>query len=189
MPHAEKPAKSAVETIDVSQESLIRMSTFLCKFYVLLMTCSSVLHNSQSACPTNNGRSSLCLVLYYGVSIYSANVFTHLDQLTEEVSANLITTTDGVSLHGIRVLWTIKSQYLNCQFESLRVELSPLELGKVITVNDSSAEFLNLDCNRQYRPRVRAVKNKFATEHRGAQLFYGGIAVNHVLCCITYCDI
>ena len=104
--------------------------------------------------------------------------------MTNGVSSELITATDGVSLHGIRVLWTIKTQYLNCQYSSLRVELNSGELGKDITVSDNSAEFLNLDCNRQYRPRVRAVVSHFVIEDHDAQLFYGGSIL--VLCCITY---
>ena len=95
------------------------------------------------------------------------------DKSTNGVSAELITAADGVSLRGIRVLWTIRSQYLNCQFSSLRVELNSGELGRDITVNDSSAEFLNLRCNRQYRPRVRAVLMYTATEDDGDQLFFG----------------
>ena len=64
-----------------------------------------------------------------------------------------------MSLLGIRVLWTIKSEHLNCQFTFLRVELNSGERGRDITVNDSSADFsadfYNLDCNRQYTPKVR----------------------------------
>ena len=86
--------------------------------------------------------------------MYFANVFTHLDELTNGVSAELIIANDGVSLHGIRVSWTIKSKYSNCMFVSLRVDLNSGEVGKDITFSDNSAEFLNLDCNRQYTPRV-----------------------------------
>ena len=102
------------------------------------------------------------------------HVFTHSDELTNGVSSELITATDGVSLHGIRVLWTIRSRYFNCQFSSLRVELNSGELGEDITVSDNSAEFLNLDCNRQYRPRVRAIVSHITIEGYGTQLFYGG---------------
>ena len=97
------------------------------------------------------------------------------DKLTNGVSAELITASDGVSLRGIRVLWTTKSQYSNCQFTSLRVELNFGEVGKNITVNDTSAEFFSLDCNRQYTPRVRAATYFIAIDRDiGAQLFYGG---------------
>ena len=111
-------------------------------------------------------------------------MFTHLDELTNGVSAELINATDGVTLLGIRVLWTIKHQYLNCQYSSLRVELNPGELGKDITVSNNSAECLNLDCNRQYKPRVRAIKVfYFDISHYGSQLFYGG--TSNILCCAT----
>ena len=108
--------------------------------------------------------------------------------MTNGVGAELITATDGVSLHGIRVLWTIKSEYLNCQFSSLRVELNPGELGKDITVNDNSAEFLNLHCNRQYTPRVRATVRGIEVKDDGTKLLYGGIMFIYIIsyqCCVT----
>ena len=56
--------------------------------------------------------------------MYFANVFTHLDELTNGVSAELIIVNDGVTLHGIRVSWTIKSKYSNCIYVSPRVDLN-----------------------------------------------------------------
>ena len=65
----------------------------------------------------------------------------------------------------------------------MRVELNSGEVGKDITVNDSSAEFLNLDCNRQYKPRVRVTKVfHFEIADHGSQLFYGGTSIS---CCAT----
>ena len=69
----------------------------------------------------------------------------------------LNTAPDG-ELLGIRVTWRIKSEYLGCQFTSLRVELNNNEVGKDISITDGIADFNNeqLDCNRLYTPRVRA---------------------------------
>ena len=95
--------------------------------------------------------------------------------MTNGVSTELIAAADGVSLNGIRVLWAIRPQYLNCQFSSLRVELNSGEVnGKSITVSDYSAEFLNLDCNSQYRPRVKAIVSHLMIVDSGANFFYGG---------------
>ena len=106
--------------------------------------------------------------------MYFANVFTHLDELTNGVSAELIIANDGVTLHGIRVSWTIKSKYSNCIYVSPRVDLNSGEVGKDITFSDNSAEFLNLDCNRQYTPRVGATVSHTYISDNGNQLFYGG---------------
>ena len=116
--------------------------------------------------------------------MYFANVFTHLDELTNGVSAELIIANDGVSLHGIRVSWTIKSKYSNCTFVSPRVDLifNSGEVRKNITVNDNSAEFLNLDCNRQYTPRVGATISYTYISDNGNQLFYGGNKHVMLLC-------
>ena len=87
--------------------------------------------------------------------------------MTNGVTADLIIGADGVSLLGIRVMWSIKPEYLGCQFTSLKVELNNGEIVKDINVTDRSAEFFSdrLDCNRQYRPRVRAIlSGKFKTD-------------------------
>ena len=90
------------------------------------------------------------------------------------VSAELITDSgDGVTLHGIRVLWMIKSEYSSCQQMTSRVELNHGGFYKVTTVNDSSAEFYEeLPCNRHYRPSVKATM--FTVEDSNTSLFYGG---------------
>ena len=82
--------------------------------------------------------------------------------LTNGVTAVLIKAPDG-ELLGIRVTWTIKSEYLDCQFTTLRVELyisDPVaEVGEDISVSNRTADFSSehLDCNKEYTPRVRAV--------------------------------
>ena len=104
------------------------------------------------------------------------------DDLTNGVRAKLITADDGVSLLGIRVLWTIKSEYLNCHLSSLRVELNPGQHSRDITVNNRSADFYNLDCNEQYTPRVIAVVSHVRIQDIGDRLFYGGmtcVITNH----------
>ena len=83
-----------------------------------------------------------------------------------------------MSLLGVRVLWRIKSEYLNCQFTSLRVQLNSIQQTDV-TINDSSADFYNLDCNTWYIPRVRGVSAAAYTDV-GDRLFYGGIVHDDV---------
>ena len=68
------------------------------------------------------------------------------------------------------------------QFSSLRVDLNSGEVGKDITVSDNPAEFLNLDCNRQNRPRVRAVVPHFAIKDHGTQQLYIYGRSLHVYC-------
>ena len=104
------------------------------------------------------------------------------DNLTTGVRAELITDNDGVSLLGIRVLWTIKSEYLSCQFSNLRVELNPGQHSRDTTVSDSSADFYNLDCNEQYTPRVTAVVSAIEIQDIGDSLFYRGMTfINRVV--------
>ena len=71
------------------------------------------------------------------------------------------------------MLWTIKSEYLNCQFSSLKVELNSGERRRDITVNDSSADLYNLDCNRQYTPRVRGATGGISSSDNGNMVFFG----------------
>ena len=94
------------------------------------------------------------------------------DNLTNGVQAELITANGGVSLLGIKVLWTIKSEYLNCPFSNLRVELNSYQHSRSITVSDSSADFYNLDCNEQYTPRVTAIVSAIEIQDIGDSLFY-----------------
>ena len=77
-------------------------------------------------------------------------------------------------LVGIRVNWTIKSEHLNCLFTSLTVYLLPGGHFRDITVNDSSADFYNLDCNTEYTPRVRVAFMGTSLQDVGDSLFYGG---------------
>ena len=90
-----------------------------------------------------------------------------------------------MSLLGIRVMWSIKSEYLDCQFITLRVELNVGEFVKDINATDRSADFFSnhLDCNRQYRPRVRAVLSERFRTDDGISVFYGGINEIHAYMC------
>ena len=113
------------------------------------------------------------------------NLYIRSDNLTNGVTADLIIGADGVSLLGIRVVWSITPEYLSCQFASLKVELNFGELGKDINVTDRSADFFSnrLDCNRQYRPRVRAnLSGRFKTDD-GISVFYGGKNEIHAYMC------
>ena len=117
---------------------------------------------------------------YY--SVYD-DIMIDGDNLTNGVQAELITANDGVSLLGIKVLWTIKSEYLNCQFSNLRVELNynSNQHSRDITVIDSSADFYNLVCNEQYTPRVTAVVSAIEIQDIGDSLFYRGMTFNRVV--------
>ena len=104
--------------------------------------------------------------------------------MTNGVTAMLITALDG-ELLGIRVMWRIKSEYLGCQFTSLRVELNDNEIGRDISdVSTDTAEFDNeqLDCNRQYRPRVRRRSlSQIESVENGIPVFYGGNSMINIL--------
>ena len=82
--------------------------------------------------------------------------------LTNGVTAVLIRAPDG-ELLGIRMMWTIKPEYLDCRFTALRVELyisGPVaKVGEDISVSNRTADFSSehFDCNEEYTPRVRAV--------------------------------
>ena len=90
----------------------------------------------------------------------------------------LITASDG-KLLGIRVEWSIKPEYLNCQFATLRVELNDAEVVKDISANETFKDFSEasgrLDSNREYTSRVRAISSGIprARTESSAILFYG----------------
>ena len=90
----------------------------------------------------------------------------------------MVNTASNGELLGVRVRWSIKSEYLGCQFTTLRVELNNNEVGKDVSVNGTFKDFSeaggdHLDCNRQYRPRVRAVNiSNIPKSDYGAPLFY-----------------
>ena len=91
----------------------------------------------------------------------------------------MLITAPGGELLGIRVEWTIKPQYLSCQFTTLRVELNSGQVGRDISVTNRTADFNNeqLDCNTQYTPTVRAVINNYhyiSKTDSGDPLFYRG---------------
>ena len=58
--------------------------------------------------------------------------------LSTGVHSELITANDAISILGIRVLWTITSEYSNCQLSNLRVELNLGQHSRDITASDSS---------------------------------------------------
>ena len=100
----------------------------------------------------------------YGIMCHYnyTDIIINLDvsaNLTNGVTAMVNTAPDG-ELPGIRVTWRIKSEYLGCQFTTLRVELyisGPVaEVGKDISVSDRTVDFSSdhLDCNERYSPRV-----------------------------------
>ena len=106
--------------------------------------------------------------------------------LTNGVTATLITASDG-ELLGIRVEWSIKPEYLGCQYaDDSKVELNPGPIVRDIGVGitDGTADFSNenLDCNAQYIPTVIAVVDtdpgppisRISRIESGASLFYRG---------------
>ena len=103
----------------------------------------------------------------------------------------MVNTAPGGELLGIRVMWTIKSEYLGCWYTTLRVELyvsGPVaEVGKDISVSDRTVDFSSdhLDCNEQYTPRVRAVHvsstSTVAVTDNGVRVIYRGNLFIHSL--------
>ena len=97
--------------------------------------------------------------------------------MTNGVTATLFITSDEEI--GIRVMWSIKSEYLGCQFTTLRVELN--NVGKDVSANETFKNFYkasdHLDCNSWYTPKVhvRITTSRMSkTEiESGATLFYG----------------
>ena len=85
-------------------------------------------------------------------------------------------TAPGGEFLGIRVEWSIKSEYSHCQFTTSRVELNNNEIGKGIDIGDGVADFScdHLQCNRKYTPRVKAVFSQAVKMDDGAPLNYGG---------------
>ena len=103
----------------------------------------------------------------------------------------MVNTDPDGELLGIRVTWRIKSEYLDCQFTTLRVELhisGPVaEVGKDISVSDRTVNFSSdrLDCNERYTPRVRAVSDSpsftVTVIDNGVQVIYRGNLFIHTL--------
>ena len=93
----------------------------------------------------------------------------------------LLTAPNG-ELLGIRAEWSIKSEYLHCQFTTLRVELND-EVGKDISVTDGAADFSgdHFQCNRRYTPRVKAVLSKVLRMDYSAPLSYESADSSNVL--------
>ena len=123
--------------------------------------------------------------LHVHVWYYDTDIIINLDvsaNLTNGVTA-MVNTAPGGELLGIRVTWRIKSEYLDCQFTSLKVELyisgPEAEVGKDISVSDETADFFNeqLNCNALYMPRVRVVYvNMYivTVTDNGIPVIYGG---------------
>ena len=98
----------------------------------------------------------------------------------------MLITAPGGEFLGIRVEWSIKPEYLGCRFTTLRVELNNNEVGKDISVNEGFTDFSSanhLDCNRQYRPRVKAAILRISRIDYGALLFYSG-KINSQTACV-----
>ena len=106
--------------------------------------------------------------------------------MTNGVSATLFTASDGEL--GIRVMWSIKHEHLDCQFTTLRVELNDNEVSKDVSVHETFKDFSEahdiLDCNRQYTPRVTASFSDFSKSDSGAMLLYRSKIKQHA--CIAY---
>ena len=99
------------------------------------------------------------------------------EYVTNGVRAELIIDNDEVSILGVRVLWRISLVYTgSCQYPPIRVELNPGGHVKEVTVDDTSAEFFNLECNTWYTPRVQSIFDAPEIDSRdiGAPFIYGG---------------
>ena len=125
---------------------LYRVSCFL----LIISSLSTILEvKSQSGCRSVLAGSYIgILTAVSRFNLTKTWLFFHLDNLTNGVTAELITSTDGLSLLGIKVSWKIKSVYLKCSFSSMRVKLrsGANRLQRDITVNDTSTEFYDTIC-------------------------------------------
>lgn len=103
-------------------------------------------------------------------------------RLTTGVNAQLVTDTDGVTLIGIRVFWTVKPQYITCQYRNLRTHLftSPNVHGiySMILAHGTSSHVYNdgdLLCNEHYQTRITYSLGNIGVSDQNHQLrlFYG----------------
>ena len=176
---------------------MMMMNEFFNKVFISLLISSSALYlaevNSETQAQSRDCASSLFLnfssktrMLY---SLTVNDTYFTSDNLTDGVTAMLITTSDGEL--GIRVMWSIKPEHQDCQFATLGVELNDNEVGKNISVHETFQDFSeasdHLGCNREYTPRVRAVNSGIprARTESGATLFYGSKA--HIQYGMTLC--
>ena len=102
-----------------------------------------------------------------------------IGNITNRINAELIRIDTGLLL-GIRVSWSwLSSEPVEC-FQSPEVYLSTNtgSLSKTLssTSHNNSVEFLNLDCNQMYTPRVRATfGGQVRLSEDGNTLFFGSI--------------
>ena len=106
--------------------------------------------------------------------------------LTDGINTELIRTDTGLLL-GTRVSWSWLSNVSVDCFQSPVVELSlssdhPTNILSTSVTSGShnnSVEFFNLDCNEEYRLKVRATYTGYRLfENGNITLFFGGIHIN-----------
>ena len=165
---------------------MMMMNEFFYKIFLSLLVSSSALYLAEVNSQTQSRDCTFSLFLNFSSKtrmLYSLTVndtYFISDNLTDGVTAMLITTSDGEL--GIRVMWSIKPEHHDCQFATLRVELNDNEVGKNISVHETFKDFSEasdrLGCNREYTPRVRATSSGVprAKTEPGATLFYGSKA-------------
>ena len=100
-----------------------------------------------------------------------------IGNITNGINAELIRTNAGL-LHGIRVSWSwFANVSANC-FQSPEAQLLTFQgqLTKTLNVidRDNSVDFINLNCNEIYTPRVRATYNNVGQFENGIAIFFGG---------------
>ena len=107
----------------------------------------------------------------------------HTERLTTGVNAELVTDSDGVTLTGIRVFWTVKPQYATCQYRYLRAHLftdpNVHRLPSMILAHGTSSHIFNngdLLCNEHYETRITYSLGNVGVGDQNFQLrlFYGG---------------
>ena len=104
-------------------------------------------------------------------------LYACIGNITNGINAELIRTDTGLLL-GIRVSWSWLSRIEIQCFQSPKVELSTNtgSLSKTLnsTSRNNSVDFLNLDCNQMYTPRVRATfGGQIELFENGNILFFG----------------
>ena len=163
---------------------IMTMSYFFYKVFISLLVSSSVLYlagvKAERDCPSSlflNSSSktswSECCTDWLLNYVYMLIIVS--DNLTDGVTAMLFNISDGEL--GIRVMWSIKPEYQDCQFTTLRVELNDNEVSKDVSVHETFKDLSeaadHLDCNRHYTPKVTAHLSGLSKSDSGAMLLYG----------------
>ena len=147
------------------------------KYYLFLFCACSIGFEARQTCPFRASGETKALTEFIKQLSW---ILLHacIGNITNGITTELIRTDTGLLL-GIRVSWSWLADDPTECFQSPRVELStntgPLSKTLSSTSRNNSVEFLNLDCNQMYTPRVRATfGGQTPLFENGNPLFFGG---------------